>query len=97
MINSSMEPSKLYKGKFRIFTPMKILNLGWQYNKIYGSDLILGVRVNLSKVFFVVEEDDKPVLQVNTKQPVIEFENMTESIILSSDEYEKILQSGFDS
>ncbi len=91
-----MEESTQQKGKFRNFLPHKVLNEGWRYFKIQGSDRIIATRVNIIKAFQVVEPGGQPVINPNNKQPSYEWELNNEVKILTIQEYEQIQNSGWD-
>ena len=91
-----MEDSKTVKGKFREFRPHKVLNEGWRYFKIQGSDRLIATRINIVKVFQTVEKEGQPIINQNTKQPSFEWELTNEIKTLTLDEYEQIQKSGWD-
>ena len=91
-----MEESSQLKGKFRQFRPHKVLNEGWRYFKIQGSDRIIATRINIVKAFQTVEKGGQPVIQPKTKQPTYEWELTNEIKVLTLDEYEEIQKSGWD-
>jgi len=91
-----MEESKTAKGKFKKFLPHKVLNEGWRYFKIQGSDKIIATRSNIIKAFQVVEKGGEPVINTKTKQPAYEWEMGNEVKILTIDEYDAIQNSGWD-
>jgi len=91
-----MEESKTVKGKFKQFQPHKVLNEGWRYFKIQGSDRIIATRANIVKAFQVVEKGGEPVINPTTKQPSYEWEMANEVKILTLEEYEQIRNSGWD-
>ena len=87
-----MQESNYVKGMFRDFTLCDELNNGWHYYK-FSNDLILGVRLNLTKTFFVVDGENKKQFSNNTL-PILEFEHNIESVVLTTNEYMKISSSG---
>ena len=91
-----MEESKITKGKFRQFRPHKVLNEGWRYFKIQGSDRIIATRINIVKAFQTVEKGGQPVIDKNTRQPTHEWELNNEIKTLTLEEYEEIQKSGWD-
>jgi len=61
-----MDESQINRGKFREFRPHKILNEGWRYFKIQGSDRIIATRINIVKAFQVVEKEGQPAIDPNS-------------------------------
>jgi len=92
----NVEESKSVKGKFKKFLPHKVLNEGWRYFKIQGSDKIIATRSTIVKAFQVVEKGGEPSINPQTKQPNYEWEMGNEVKILTLDEYEAIQNSGWD-
>ena len=92
----SMEESSQLKGKFRKFQPHKVLNEGWRYFKIQGSDRIIATRINIVKTFHIVEKGGQPAINSNDGQPIYEWDSNNEFKILTLEEYEKIQKSGWD-
>ena len=90
-----MEESKMIKGKFREFRPHKVLNEGWRYFKIQGSDKIIATRINVVKAFQTVEESGQPIIGPN-KLPAYEWELKNEIKTLTITEHEEIKKSGWD-
>ena len=91
-----MEESTQEKGKFRKFQPHKVMNEGWRYFKIQGSDKIIATRINIVKAFQTVEKGGQPVVNPVNKQPVYEWELNNEVKMLTIEEYEQIQKSGWD-
>ena len=91
-----MEPSIQTKGKFRQFMPHKVLNEGWRYFKIQGSDKIIATRINIGKAYNVVEKGGQPVIHQQSKQPTYEWDLTHEIKILTIEEYEQIQKSVWD-
>ncbi len=91
-----MEESKIQKGKFKKFLPHKILNEGWRYFKIQGSDKIMATRSTIVKAFQIVEKGGQPVIHPQTKLPSYEWEMGNEVKTLTLEEYEQIQNSGWD-
>ena len=85
----------MIKDKFRQFRPHKVLNEGWRYFKIQGSDKIIATRINVVKAFQTVEEDGQPFIGKN-KLPAYEWELNNEIKTLTIEEYEEIKKSGWD-
>ncbi len=90
-----MEKSKTMKEKFRQFRPHKVLNEGWRYFKIQGSDKIIATRINIVKAFQTVEEGGQPIIGPN-KLPAYEWDLNNEIKTLTIAEYEEIKKSGWD-
>jgi len=91
-----MEESIQSKGKFRKFQPHRVLNEGWRYFKIQGSDKIIATRINIVKAFNIVEKGGQPVINPDDRQPVYEWDSNNEFKILTLEEYEEIQKSGWD-
>jgi len=91
-----LEKSNYQKGKFRKLIPNKQLNEGWHYYKLYDTDTIIGVRINLNEVYIVTEKGGEPVINKTTKSPIMEWNQAIESKILTKEQYENIVSSGFD-
>ncbi len=92
----NMEESIQNKGKFRNFLPHKVLNEGWRYFKIQGSDKIIATRINIVKAFQIVEQGGQPVINPVNKQPLYEWDLNNEVKMLTMEEYEQIQKSGWD-
>ena len=91
-----MEDSKTVKGKSRQFRPHKVMNEGWRYFKIQGSETIIATRMNIVKAFQVVEKGGQPVLNPNSKLPSYEWDLNNETKELTREEYDAIQKSGWD-
>ena len=91
-----LEKSNYQKNKFRKLIPRKQINEGWHYYKLHETNTMIGIRINLNEVYLVVEKGGEPVINENTKLPVMEWNQSIESKTLTKEQYENILSSGFE-
>lgn len=91
-----LEKSNYQESKFRKFVPRKQINEGWHYYKIHNSNIIVGVRTNLKEIYFVTEKGGEPIINQNTKLPIMEWNQETETRILTDDQYRSIQESGYE-
>ena len=92
----ALEKSNYQKDKFRKLIPSKQINEGWRYYKTHEPNVIIGVRMNLNAVYLVVEKGGEPIINKDTKLPVMEWNQTIESKILTKEQYENIISSGFE-
>lgn len=78
-----------------MFRPHKVLNEGWRYFKIQGSELVIATRVNVVKAYQVLENGGQPVIDAKLKQALYEWDLTTEIKILTLEEYDAVQNSGW--
>ena len=91
-----LEKSNYQKDKFRKFIPSKQINEGWHYHKLAESSVIVGVRINLKEIYLVTEKGGEPIIDKNTKLPIVEWNQEIESKRLTKEQYDSIVASGFE-
>ncbi len=91
-----LEKSNYQEGKFRKLIPRKQVNEGWHYYKLADTNVMTAIRVNLKEVYVVTEKGGEPVINPNTKLPIIEWNQEVETRILTKEQYEEIMASGFE-
>ena len=97
MINMELQKSNSQDGKFRKFVPRKAVNEGWHYYKLHETNLMVGVRVTVDEIFVITEKGGEPIINPNTKLPILEWDNQkTETKLLTREMYDQIIKSGFE-
>ncbi len=92
-----LQKSNYEAGKFRKFIPRKQINEGWHYYKLADTNVMVGIRVNLKEIYVVTEKGGEPVISSKTKLPMLEWDKSeTETRILTKEQYEQIIASGFE-
>lgn len=91
-----LQKSNYQKGKFRKLIPRKQVNEGWHYYKLSETNVMIGIRVNLKETYVVTEKGGEPVINESTKLPIMEWQQEIESKILTKEQYEDIINSGFE-
>jgi len=93
-IISKLAHSTSKPDKFRKPLVSKEITHGWHYYKFFKNDSMIGKRLVLSDFAQVVEKGGEPVLEKN--MPFFEWNEKTETRIITKEQYEQIIQSGFE-
>jgi hypothetical protein len=72
------------------FAPHKTLNEGWTYISIPNDNVVIGVRMSVTKVMRLEDSTGQPLKDPNNN-PLYEFQSATVARTLTTEEY-KVLQ-----
>lgn len=75
------------------FVPHKTLEEGWTYVSVEGEDVVIGVRVSVTKVMKLLNPDGSPQRDA-TGNPAFWFQSSNIVKVLSPEEYRVIKKSG---
>ena len=69
------------------YTPHNTLEEGWTYVSIPQDDVIIAVKVAVTKVMKLVDNNDQPIKDQNTGLPAYFFQSTNVVKVLNTEEY----------
>jgi hypothetical protein len=69
------------------YTPHNTLEEGWTYVSVPDDDVVIAVKVAVTKVMKLVDQNDQPIKDQNTGVPAYFFQSTNVVKVLSAAEY----------
>jgi len=69
------------------YTPHKTLQEAWTYISVPDDDVVIAVRVAVTKVMKLLDEHDEPIKDMNTDLPSYFFQSTNVVKVLTKEEY----------